>query len=101
MTARQRAWQATGWVAYWLSWPIIWLNVYGSQRTRVLIVCGNDVVVTKGWLGSGKWILPGGGVNKGENSLDAALREVNEETGLHLPPRQVKRHSEKIFHENG
>lgn len=29
-----------------------------------------------------RWIIPGGGVNKGESSLDAAIRETKEEVGL-------------------
>lgn len=34
----------------------------------------------------GLWECPGGGVIAGESSLDAALREVREETGLILKP---------------
>ena len=28
------------------------------------------------------WTVPGGGIEPGENSVDAAIREVKEETGL-------------------
>src|SRR5204863_408507 len=35
------------------------------------------------------WITPGGGVNNGESVEDAAVREVLEETGLHLSPAQL------------
>jgi 8-oxo-dGTP pyrophosphatase MutT (NUDIX family) len=34
--------------------------------------------------GSGMWLLPGGGIARGEASLTAALRELAEETGLDL-----------------
>lgn len=31
---------------------------------------------------TGNWLLPGGKINKGENSLDGLKREVKEETGI-------------------
>lgn len=41
----------------------------------------NEIVVVKG-RSSGKWGLPKGHVEEGESYLDAALREIWEETGL-------------------
>ena len=37
----------------------------------------------------GWWELPGGGLGPGESYLEAALREIREETGLLLDPAQV------------
>jgi 8-oxo-dGTP pyrophosphatase MutT (NUDIX family) len=36
------------------------------------------------YTGSGRWSLPGGGIDHGEQPLDAVRREVHEETGLVL-----------------
>ena len=38
-----------------------------------------------------KWGLPGGKVERGENSLGAAIREAKEETDLDLEPVDMKR----------
>jgi 8-oxo-dGTP pyrophosphatase MutT (NUDIX family) len=45
---------------------------------------------------NGKWTNPGGHLNKGENPLDGALREVLEETGIELHPNQLTKLEEKI-----
>ena len=37
----------------------------------------------------GQWALPGGRLDEGETPIDAVLREMHEEIGLHLPPENV------------
>ncbi len=38
---------------------------------------------------AGRWTLPGGGVEFGEDPQDAVVREVLEETGLQIRPREI------------
>lgn len=37
----------------------------------------------------GRWTLPGGGIHFGEDPADAMVREVREETGLHVRPKNL------------
>jgi 8-oxo-dGTP pyrophosphatase MutT (NUDIX family) len=78
-----------GKIAFWVSWPALWVYLKQRERTRALILCGNEFLVLRGWLGSGDWSLPGGGLHKGENSLQGVLREVQEETGIALYEHDV------------
>lgn len=39
--------------------------------------------------GAGMWTLPGGGIDHGEHPDDAVIREVYEETSLHVSVRNV------------
>lgn len=78
-----------GRLAYWLGWPALYIYTLGSERTRIVIACGENVLVVKGWLGDGKWNLPGGGMHKGEQPVQSLLREVLEETQLRLTGEQV------------
>lgn len=36
-----------------------------------------------------RWLIPGGGIDSGESALEAAIRELFEETGLRVTPDQL------------
>lgn len=77
--------QKCGVALYWVTWPGLWLYLRSSQRTRVLVVSGQQVLLVKTWLGDGKWSLPGGGLHQHEDSQQGARRELLEETTLAVP----------------
>lgn len=57
----------------------------------VVIHAGRVLLIRrKAWPGRGLWALPGGFVEQDEPVLDAAVRELTEETGLALTPAQVR-----------
>ncbi|HVX24484.1 MAG TPA: NUDIX hydrolase [Candidatus Saccharimonadales bacterium] len=97
-----RLWAFAGRITYWLAWPFLWAYLrLDGERTRVAVVCGDQLLLTKGWLGSGRWALPGGGLHRGEEAIAGALRELREETGLTLQPSQLQFHSEGNLNRNG
>jgi 8-oxo-dGTP pyrophosphatase MutT (NUDIX family) len=82
MTAMGQWQQKWGVVIYWLIWPALWAYLRFGRRTRVLVVCGQRVLLVKTWLGDGKWSLPGGGLHRHEDPRTGAHRELLEETRL-------------------
>lgn len=80
----KKNWQLVGRVIYWVALPALFVYLLIGKRTRVIICVDDEFLVVKGWLGSGGWQLPGGGLHRGEVSVCGALRELYEETGLHL-----------------
>lgn len=56
------------------------ISAYGlvTNDDRILLCRLSDIVADA----AGHWILPGGGLDWGEDPVDAVVREVGEETGL-------------------
>ncbi|HEX8182638.1 MAG TPA: NUDIX domain-containing protein [Candidatus Saccharimonadales bacterium] len=90
-----------GIVAFWLSWPGLWLYLRWSQRTRLLIVCEDEILVTKTWLGDGRWSLPGGGLHRREDKTSGLLREVREEIGLTLQSADIEFLRSELYRSRG
>ncbi len=64
----------------WRKWrkaPIAGVSV-------VVTNIGGDVLLLKHSYGPAVWALPGGGLKRGEDPMEAARREVREELGLEL-----------------
>lgn len=90
-----------GVVVFWLTWPLTYLYVRNSVRTRVLLVSQGTVLLARVWHGTGSWKLPGGGVGARESLEDAAVREVREEIGAQIQPSQLKKLGQKTHREHG
>ena len=82
--------KAIGTIIFWLTYPVIYLLLLDTHRTRVIIEANSEVLFEYKWLGDKKLSLPGGGIKKNENSKKAAVREVLEETGIKLDLSQLK-----------
>lgn len=55
------------------------------RKGRILLCRMSDRVPAD----AGLWTLPGGGLDFGEDPAEAMVREVFEETGLHVRPRDI------------
>jgi ADP-ribose pyrophosphatase YjhB (NUDIX family) len=65
---------------YWRRWrktPIAGVSVIVTNLS-------GDVLLLKHSYGPAVWALPGGGIGRGEDPLEAARREVREELGVEL-----------------
>lgn len=83
--------QFVGTLVFYCAWPVFWVYFrLGRDRTRIVLMHEDKVLVMKQWIGPGKWQLPGGGLHKGESMAGGAARELYEETSLRLDPRQLQ-----------
>ena len=73
----------------------------GGVRVVVQDGEGRILLVRQRHEGNGIWMLPGGAVEAGETSRDAAAREVFEETGLTVEPGRLLWHIEEVSESRG
>ena len=85
-----RRYKFIGTLAFFISLPGLYFYLQRDERTRVVVKVGEKILVLKGWYGSNKWMLPGGGVHKGEQAVEAAVRELAEETGIIVKPEELQ-----------
>lgn len=90
-----------GRLIFWPLWPLFWLYLYKSNRSRILVVAGRQGLVVKDWLSDGLWIVPGGGIRPAETPQQGAARELQEEVGLKVSPQQLKSLGESQYRQNG
>jgi 8-oxo-dGTP pyrophosphatase MutT (NUDIX family) len=93
--------QRAGWAVYWLGWPFLFFYFRLSQRTRVLLSCDDYVLVVSGWLGDGRWSLPGGGLARSEDPVEGVRRELREETGIQLAKDLFQLAGTEIYSRHG
>ncbi len=68
------------------------LVIGGSRRTRVVLFnkANNKVLLVRSLISDQKWHLPGGGMHTNEKAVHGALRELREEVGIELEPKQLR-----------
>lgn len=70
-------------LVHFLAWPF-WLIYFRlvPNRSRVLIMVGDEFLLVSGWISAGDLNLPGGGSKRTESVEESAVRELKEEVGI-------------------
>ena len=82
----KRTYATIGRLSHKVATPFIKL-VMSEKHVRVRVLILNEekeVLLVRSWFGHQKWTLPGGGIKRLETPIEAAAREVHEETGLRI-----------------
>lgn len=69
-------------------WRLARVRVQGC-RVLAIDAVGRVLLIRHSY-GSGNWMLPGGGIGRGEDPVAAAVRELREETGCTLWDAKVR-----------
>lgn len=73
----------------------------GGIRVVVPDEEGKILMVKQSHEGKDIWMVPGGGIEEGENAKEAAIREVLEETGLEIRINRLLWHVEEVSEKRG
>lgn len=79
----------TGRAVFTILYPLFALYLGKDARTRVVLWHEGKVLLVRAWLGNGEWDLPGGGMHKNESPAQGAVREVVEELGIKIMPKEL------------
>ena len=73
----------------------------GGVRAVILDDDGRVLLVRQHHDNKDIWMVPGGGIEAGENSVEAAVREVKEETGLDVIIEKLLWHVQEVSEKRG
>jgi 8-oxo-dGTP pyrophosphatase MutT (NUDIX family) len=80
----QKSYRVLGKLLFLVTLPLLRKVVKHTERSYVMVFCGQDILLVRSWLSRQAWELPGGGVKADEGLAAAAQREAQEEVGIKL-----------------
>ncbi len=69
---------------------------FGGVRVIVLDDSNRVLMIRQDHKERSVWMIPGGGIEEGENAYEAAIREVKEETGVDIEVKRMLWHIEEV-----